>query len=109
MYAIRSYYAESCTGGLICHFLTNVPGASSFFRAGVVAYAAAAKRNILGIGQKVVITSYSIHYTKLYDAYRGKILKEMPKELSVLEQCVPVYEEVKGWKESTLGIRDFVV
>ncbi len=40
-------------------------------------------------------------------AYRGKILKEMPKELSVLEQCVPVYEEVKGWKESTLGIRDF--
>ncbi len=40
-------------------------------------------------------------------AYRGEILKEMPKELSVLEQCVPVYEEVKGWKESTLGIRDF--
>jgi len=40
-------------------------------------------------------------------AYRGKILKEMPKELSVLEKCVPVYEEVNGWKESTLGIRDF--
>jgi len=29
----------------------------------------------------------------------------MPKELSVIEKCVPVYEEVKGWKESTLGIR----
>jgi adenylosuccinate synthase len=40
-------------------------------------------------------------------AYRGNILKEMPKELSVLETCVPVYEEVKGWKESTLGIKDF--
>ncbi|HYQ48279.1 MAG TPA: adenylosuccinate synthetase, partial [Thermodesulfovibrionales bacterium] len=40
-------------------------------------------------------------------SYRGKILKEMPKELSVFENCIPVYEEVKGWKESTLGIRDF--
>ena len=40
-------------------------------------------------------------------AYRGNILKEMPKELSVLETCVPVYEEVKGWKENTLGIKDF--
>jgi len=40
-------------------------------------------------------------------SYRGKILQEMPKELSVIEKCVPVYEEVKGWKESTLGIRDF--
>ena len=40
-------------------------------------------------------------------SYRGKILQEMPKELSVIEKCVPVYEEVKGWKESTLGIKDF--
>ena len=45
--------AESCTGGLICHLLTTVPGASRFFRAGVVAYSAAAKKSILGIGQKV--------------------------------------------------------
>jgi len=45
--------AESCTGGLICHFLTALPGASSFFRAGVVTYSAASKRSILGIGQKV--------------------------------------------------------
>ena len=46
---------------------------------------------------------------KICTAYscRGKILQEMPKELSVIEKCVPVYEEVKGWKESTLGIRDF--
>jgi len=40
-------------------------------------------------------------------SYKGTILKEMPKELSVFEKCVPVYEEVKGWKESTLGIKDF--
>jgi adenylosuccinate synthase len=39
--------------------------------------------------------------------YKGRTITEMPKELSVFENCVPVYEEVKGWKESTLGIRDF--
>jgi adenylosuccinate synthase len=39
--------------------------------------------------------------------YKGRTITEMPKELSVLEKCVPVYEEVSGWKESTLGITEF--
>lgn len=45
--------AESCTGGLICHCLTAVPGASSFLSAGVVTYSAESKKRILGISQKV--------------------------------------------------------
>jgi adenylosuccinate synthase len=40
-------------------------------------------------------------------AYKGKMLTEFPKELSVVEKCVPVYEEVEGWGKSTLGIREF--
>jgi adenylosuccinate synthase len=39
--------------------------------------------------------------------YKGKVLSEFPKELSVIENCVPVYEEVEGWGKSTLGIREF--
>lgn len=45
--------AESCTGGLICHYLTAVPGASNFLEAGVVTYSAESKKRILGISQKI--------------------------------------------------------
>lgn len=45
--------AESCTGGLICHYLTSLPGASNFLQAGVVTYSVDAKKKILGIPQKV--------------------------------------------------------
>ena len=48
--------AESCTGGLISHYLTAVPGASSFFEAGVVTYSAAAKKKLLGMSRNVFAT-----------------------------------------------------
>lgn len=41
--------AESCTGGLITHRLTNVPGSSTYLVAGVIAYAYQAKVNALGV------------------------------------------------------------
>ena len=41
--------AESCTGGCLAHRLTNVPGASAVFRAGLVTYSNDAKQQILGV------------------------------------------------------------
>jgi len=41
--------AESCTGGLISHRITNIPGSSEYYIGGVVAYAYAAKVALLGV------------------------------------------------------------
>ena len=41
--------AESCTGGFIGHTLTNIPGASAWFKGGVIAYADQAKTDVLGV------------------------------------------------------------
>ena len=41
--------AESCTGGTIAARFTAMPGASDYFRCGVVAYSNEAKRDLLGV------------------------------------------------------------
>lgn len=41
--------AESCTGGLVGHRITNVPGSSDYFLFGAVVYANAAKEAVLGV------------------------------------------------------------
>ncbi len=47
--ALTLSVAESCTGGLIGHRITNVPGSSDYFMGGVVVYSNAAKIRMLGV------------------------------------------------------------
>ena len=49
--------AESCTGGLICSFLTDIEGASSFFKGGIICYWTESKIDVLGVSPET-ITSY---------------------------------------------------
>lgn len=46
--------AESCTGGLVSHRLTNIPGSSGYMERGVVCYSDRSKTEILGVRKAVV-------------------------------------------------------
>lgn len=46
--------AESLTGGLICHLLTNVPGSSDYFLEGLVTYSNQAKIRALGVAEELI-------------------------------------------------------
>lgn len=46
--------AESCTGGMVAARLTDVPGSSAYVCGGVVAYANAVKRDVLGVTEEAL-------------------------------------------------------
>jgi PncC family amidohydrolase len=61
--------AESCTGGLIGHRLTNIAGSSEYFLGGIVAYAYDAKERLLGV-----------HHQTLYE--HGAVSRETAIEMA---------------------------
>lgn len=53
--------AESCTGGLIGHKLTNVAGSSDYFLLSAVTYGNSAKESILGVPAGILETHGAVH------------------------------------------------
>lgn len=47
--------AESCTGGMISHLLTCVPGASEYYLGGVCSYAISVKEKVLGVDPQLIV------------------------------------------------------
>ena len=67
--------AESCTGGLISHYITALPGASTFFEAGVVSYSAEMKKEILGVSSAII---------SKYGAVSEETAREMAEKIRTL-------------------------
>ena len=65
---MRMSVAESCTGGLISHLVTNVPGSSDYFLGGVTVYANEAKVRLLDVRWETL---------EKYGAVSGEIVMEM--------------------------------
>ena len=48
--------AESCTGGLIGHRITNVPGSSGYYERGFITYSNEAKMELLSVPEDIFIS-----------------------------------------------------
>jgi len=53
-YGLTLSVAESCTGGEVASFITQVPGASRFFRGGIVVYSPFYKEYIVGVDGDII-------------------------------------------------------
>jgi PncC family amidohydrolase len=47
--------AESCTGGLLMSYLTDVAGSSAYVMGGIVSYSNAAKQHLLGVQEATLL------------------------------------------------------
>jgi PncC family amidohydrolase len=54
--------AESSTGGLVSHLITNVPGSSEYYKGTVVAYDNEVKIKILGVKRETLEKHKSVSY-----------------------------------------------
>ncbi len=69
----RIAVAESCTGGLVCAAITEIPGSSEIFEAGYVTYSNAAKIDELGVSEDVVETFGAVSVATAWAMARGAL------------------------------------
>lgn len=67
--------AESCTGGLIGHLLTEVPGSSDYYAGGIVAYANEVKTGILKVSPQDI---------RHYGAVSASVARAMARSVRTL-------------------------
>lgn len=63
--------AESCTGGLLGHWITNVPGASEYFLGGVIAYADGVKQGVLRVRAETLAQWGAVSRQTVLEMARG--------------------------------------
>ncbi len=70
--------AESCTGGLLAHRLTNVPGSSAYLQLAVVAYHNRWKKELLGVQEENLTT---------YGAVSAEVARDMAEGIRDKAGC----------------------
>jgi len=94
--------AESCTGGLISHKLTNIKGISDFFLMGLVAYSNEVKKLILHVKKETL---------DKFGAVSAEVAREMAEGISKLSKSdigisITGFSDGEKAGEIYLGIHD---
>ena len=96
--------AESCTGGLVSHRLTNVPGSSAYFLGAVVSYAYDVKEFVLGVDHATLYGLGAGVWSRNGNvAYRmGRAIKA-GRVWTNCYHAYPAHASFGGYKESGIG------
>ena len=54
--------AESCTGGLVGHLITEAPGSSAYFAGGAIVYSYPAKERVVGVDHATLTQEGAVSY-----------------------------------------------
>ena len=81
-----------------CGWLDGVATRYAVTQNGIDSLAVTLLDVLCGFEEVKVCTSYK---------HRGKEYPDFPSSLRILEECVPVYKVLRGWKEDISGIRKF--
>lgn len=68
---LRLAVAESCTGGLVGHRITNIPGSSDYYLGSVTAYAYGAKVQLLGVAWETLNSFGAVSRETVLEMARG--------------------------------------
>ena len=71
----RVAVAESCTGGLVCAALTEMPGSSDVLDTGLVTYSNEAKADLLDVSEEVLETFGSVSIAVAWSMAQGALDK----------------------------------
>ena len=74
--------AESCTGGKIASMLTEIPGASKYFKGSVVSYASQAKVDVLNISDEI-LEKYSVVSAEITEAMALSVQQMMKADFAI--------------------------
>jgi nicotinamide-nucleotide amidase len=67
--------AESCTGGWIAKVLTDIPGSSTWFECGVVAYSYEAKESLLGVQPQTLERTGAVSQETVVEMVSGALAR----------------------------------
>lgn len=70
---LRIATAESCTGGLIAHAITEIAGCSEYFWGGIVAYSNAGKVSLLGVSEATLALHGAVSSQTALEMARGAL------------------------------------
>ena len=92
--------AESCTGGLVCAALTEIPGSSEVFEVGFVTYSNEAKTTELKVSEEVVETFGAVSIATAWAMAQGAL---EASEADIAVAITGIAGPDGGWEQKPVG------